>query len=132
MAVATQRFRCNQVFRGTVRRAARKRWSANESCDVDIEPPMVVDAQRSLDVRVKRFDQPRPVALREMLTEFEEFLGVPIRTEDQRIPPAQLDRTVTILLEDTTFGEVLKSVTEQAGLSFEIQDGEIVLIPSQE
>ncbi|WP_166820546.1 hypothetical protein [Thalassoroseus pseudoceratinae] len=102
------------------------------AADVAIEPAVVVDVQQALDVRVKRFDQPRPIAVREILTEFEEFLGVPIRTADPRIPPAQLDRTVTILLEDTTLGEILKSVTEQAGLSFEIQDGEIVLIPSQE
>ena len=100
--------------------------------EIPTEPPVRIDVRKSLDVRVKRFDQSRPIAVREMLHWFEEFIGVPIRTTDDRISPAQLDRTVTVLLNDTTFGEVLSSVTGQAGLSYQIQDNEIVLIPSQE
>ncbi len=97
-----------------------------------IEPPVRVDVRKSLGVRVSQFDQPRPVAIRELLFSLEEFVGVPIRTDDNRIEPAQLDRTVTVSLNDTTLGEILSTVTRQAGLSYLIQDDEIVLVPSQE
>ena len=96
------------------------------------ERPMQIDVRQSLDIRIVKFDQSRPIALREMLQWFEEYLGVPIRSEDERIPPMRLDRTVTVSLENTTFGEVLTSITQQAGLSYEIRDTEIVLTPIQE
>lgn len=86
------------------------------------EPPRKIDVAGQLSQPIVRFEQLRPVPLRELLVQIEELSGVPLRYADELTPDAApLDERVTISLQETTVGGVLEALLKQTGLTYEIE-----------
>lgn len=95
------------------------------------EPPKPIDVAAALKQPIRRFEQADPVPFRELLLQMEELVGVPIRADGPET--ADLDKLlevpVSATLERTTVGEILETVVEQVGLSYDIEADEIRLRP---
>jgi hypothetical protein len=84
-------------------------------------PP--VDVSAGLAQHIVRFEQAKPVPLQDVLNFLEELLGVSIRGDKHEIVDLDdvLQTPITVTLENTTVGEILKEVLAKAGLEFEVQ-----------
>lgn len=94
-------------------------------------PPQPVDVAAALKQPIRRFEQVRSVPFRELLLQMEELAGVPIRFDEQQITDIdkRFEEPVSVILEQTTVGEILQAVVEQVGLAYDIEATGIRLRP---
>lgn len=90
------------------------------------------DVEGALAVRVLRFTQSEPVPAFVLLQQLEELGGVPIDRSEIAASPAadQLQKTISISLSETTFGEILRAVLAELEMSFTAGPRGITLHPS--
>jgi len=91
----------------------------------------LLNVMAALDQPIQRFEQTKPVPLRELLLELEEMAAVPIHADPEQIPElaARLERRVTVQLENTTVGEILRAAVKNAGLTYEKKSDGVHLLP---
>jgi len=91
----------------------------------------LLNVMAALDQPIQRFEQAKPVPLRELLLELEEMAAVPIHADPEQIPElaARLERRVTVQLENTTVGEILRAAVKNAGLTYEKKSDGVHLVP---
>lgn len=82
-----------------------------------------------LNQAVARFDQTKPVAFVKLLDVLEDMVGVAIVWDLDRVDDEQLQKPVSMLLEQTTVGAILDAAIKQAKLQRRSADGKIVLEP---
>ncbi|MCX7419271.1 MAG: hypothetical protein NT013_07010 [Planctomycetia bacterium] len=82
-----------------------------------------------LKQKLARFDQTKPVQFIKLLDIFEDLAGVPIVWDLETVDDKQLQKTVTLKLQQTTVGETLDAVLKQVGLHKRIVEGRIELVP---
>lgn len=96
--------------------------------------PVVVklDIEAMLAQKLKSFETPaQPKSRREILELIEELLGAPIRYDADELGQKNLDRSISIDLENTTVGGVLKVLLDSAGWEYIVEDSGIRLRPRQ-
>lgn len=96
--------------------------------------PVVVklDIEAMLAQKLKSFETPaQPKSRREILELVEELLGAPIRYDADELGQKNLDRSISIDLENTTVGGVLKVLLDSAGWEYIVEDSGIRLRPRQ-
>lgn len=96
--------------------------------------PVVVklDLEAMLGQRLKSFETPaRLKSRREILELLEELLGAPIRYSAEELGEKNLDRPITIDLENTTVGGVLKVVLDSAGWEYIVEEKGLRIRPRQ-
>lgn len=111
---------------------------ARPALDEPIEVPIAVDEpdpprffiERSLQVSLRRFDQP-PVELRQALLTLEELIGSPFAWN---VPETDewdgiLEREVAVSQENTTVDAVLSEVLTSVGLKYRLEDEGIYIEP---
>ncbi len=82
-----------------------------------------------LKQKLARFDQAKPVPFVKLLDVLEDLAGVSIVWDLETVDDKQLQKTVTLKLQQTTVGEILDALLKQVGLSRHIADGRIELSP---
>ena len=88
---------------------------------VEIAPePPPFNVQRSLQQKIVRFEQTRPLPLRKLLFQWAELAAIPV--DISRVPAATLDQEFEFLLEDITLRELLDQFTSAAKLTAETSD----------
>lgn len=93
--------------------------------------PVVIDVESLLKQRLQKFSTGQPVSRTELIELVEEMLGAPIRYNREELGEKNLDRPVSIDLETTTVGGVLKALLEPAGWDYVIENNGIKLKPRQ-
>jgi len=92
-------------------------------------PPPKVDLSKTLAQRVLRFEQIKPVPLRDMLNSLEDLVAAPIRGDRNEIP--ELDELlltpVSAQLENTTVAAMLEAVLAPARLTYKVEGDAIHL-----
>ena len=91
----------------------------------DDVPP--IDIPKILNQAIIRYSQPRPVEAVVLLQQMEELIGLPIETT--AIPPDRLKRPVTIELEATTLGDILKKIANSVGAEPRVERNRLKLVP---
>jgi hypothetical protein len=98
----------------------------------DPEPPAPLDIPAALAVKIVKFEQTQNVPLKELLFQVEELAGVPIRLADNA--PANDDpvwnQDVSLRLNNTTVGDILKAVLEKAQLGYTMESDHIRIQPA--
>jgi hypothetical protein len=96
-------------------------------------PPEPIDVTAALSQPILRYQQKDAVSLRKQLMDVEEMAGVPIRFNDSERAEesALLDEPVSLLLENTTVGEILKGLLKQVHLEYELGFNEIRIVSSK-
>jgi hypothetical protein len=84
-------------------------------------PPPKVDVDAALSQKLVSFKQAKPVSRRELLELLQELLGIPVRYESTDLGISELDKKVTLELENPTVGQILKRVTEAAEWTIEVE-----------
>ncbi len=89
--------------------------------DIPTPKPIEYDINKALAQPILRFSQPEPVPFLRLLHQIEEMAAIPIDTTPVTDSPLadRLMQEVTLELEDTTVGEILETLVDQAGLKFE-------------
>lgn len=96
--------------------------------------PVVVklDVEAMLGQRLKSFETPaQPKSRREIIELLEELLGAPIRYAPDELGEKNLDRSISIDLENTTVGGVLKVLLDSAGWEYIVEDNGLRIRPRQ-
>jgi DNA-directed RNA polymerase subunit RPC12/RpoP len=96
--------------------------------------PVVVklDLEAMLGQRLKSFETPaQPKSRREIIELLEELLGAPIRYAPDELGEKNLDRSISIDLENTTVGGVLKVLLDSAGWEYIVEDNGLRIRPRQ-
>ncbi|HEY4261816.1 MAG TPA: hypothetical protein VGM98_16715 [Schlesneria sp.] len=96
--------------------------------------PVVVklDLEAMLGQRLKSFETPaQPKSRREIIELLEELLGAPIRYSPDDLGEKNLDRSISIDLENTTVGGVLKVLLDSAGWEYIVEDNGLRIRPRQ-
>jgi len=85
--------------------------------------PPEVDVAALLEQPIRRYELTKAVPLSDLLPELKELAAVPIHADVAANPGLadHLARRVSLQLDDTTVGEILRAFAEQAGLDLEIQ-----------
>ena len=86
------------------------------------EDEPLFDVAGALEFPIAKFVQTQPVSLLDMLYQWEEMAGIPIDATPLNDDPAAIDRLeqdVTLDLSNTTLGEILAELLEQAGLRYD-------------
>jgi hypothetical protein len=94
--------------------------------------PVVVklDLEAMLGQRLKSFETPaQPKSRREIIELLEELLGAPIRYTPDELGEKNLDRSISIDLENTTIGGVLKVLLDSAGWEYIVEDNGLRIRP---
>ncbi len=96
--------------------------------------PVVVklDLEAMLGQRLRSFETPaQPKSRREIIELLEELLGAPIRYAPDDLGEKNLDRSISIDLENTTVGGVLKVLLDSAGWEYIVEDNGLRIRPRQ-
>jgi hypothetical protein len=93
--------------------------------------PVVVkiDVDALLQQRLLQFEMKQPKSRQQMIELVEELFGAPIRYDRGELGGKNLDQTISISLEATTVGGVLKAILEPAGWEYVAEDTGIRLKP---
>jgi hypothetical protein len=99
------------------------RPTATKPAKAPAPPVPKIDVPRALAQRVVRFEQTKPVPLRDVLNWLEELATVPIRGDRHEIPDLEdlMQTPVTAQLENTTVAAVIQAVLASAGLTYQVQ-----------
>lgn len=103
--------------------------------DVPIAPDIPrIDVARQLAQPILEFAQEKPVEVRRLLQQVAEMSAVPVDSSAVEVDPwrERLERPVTLVLKQTTVGEILSAVMELSGLRTETIDGVIHILPPVE
>lgn len=92
---------------------------------------VVVDVESLLKQRLQKFSTSQPVSRAELLELVEEMLGAPIRYNREELGEKNLERPVSLDMESTTVGGVLKALLDPAGWEYVIENNGIKLKPRQ-
>ena len=96
-------------------------------------PPEPIDITAALSQPILKFQQQKAIPLRELLTLVEEMAGVPIRynstvsADESKL----LGELVSLQLEMTTVGEILRTLLKQVDLDYEIGFHEIRILSAK-
>ncbi|MBS0202782.1 MAG: STN domain-containing protein [Planctomycetes bacterium] len=93
--------------------------------------PVQIDIEALMKQRVQKITTDKPNTRQQMLELVEEMLGVPIRYNPEELGVQNLDRPVTIDLESTTVGGVLKALLDAANWEYVIEKNEVRIKPKQ-
>lgn len=104
----------------------------NVSQLVTPEPPQPVNVEAALAQPILRFEQKRSAPFEDLLLQVEEMAGVPVRFEKGRAhPPEEIaGRRVTLALENTTVGEILRALLKRVGLRYVVESDGIRIEPA--
>ncbi len=100
--------------------------------DTNLKPVPVavkIDVDALLKQRFQKIETNRPQSRLQMIELVEELLGAPIRYDRDELGEKNLERTITINLETTTLGGVLKVIVESAGWEYVVEDNGLRLKP---
>lgn len=89
--------------------------------------PVKIQVEELFKQPIKAFSTGKPLSREELIEVVEEMLGAPIRYDREKLGAKDLDRTVSITLEGTTVGGVLKALLDSAGWDYVIEDDGIRL-----
>ena len=91
----------------------------------------VIDVQAALDQPIREYRLSERVALRSVLVELEEMVGVPISIDSRHIEDAvtRLETPIRVSMKSTTVGGILKAALELVQLSFKIEKSGLLIIP---
>ena len=81
-----------------------------------------------LQQKIVRFEQPKPIPFVKLLDILEDLAGVPIVWDLETVDDKQLQKPVTLKLQETTVGEILDAILKQVSLERRIVDGRIELL----
>jgi hypothetical protein len=92
-------------------------------------PAPKVDVSAALAQRVVRFEQRKPVPMRDLLNSLEELVTVPIRGDQHEIHDLDdlMQTPVSLELENTTVAAILEAVLTPARLTFQVRADAIQL-----
>lgn len=90
------------------------------------EPPKV-DVRKQMEFPLTNYKQSKPISRRELLGTLQEILHAPIHYDTDELSAVGLDSTVTFDLENTTVGNVIKTVADGANWEMTIEDSGIRL-----
>ena len=88
-----------------------------------------IDVDARLQQRLLQFEMKQPKSRQQMIELVEELFGAPIRYNRGELGGKNLDQTISINLEATTVGGVLKAILEPAGWEYVVEDTGIRLKP---
>ncbi len=88
-----------------------------------------IDVDALLKQRFQKIETNRPQSRLQMIELVEELLGAPIRYDRDELGEKNLERTISINLETTTLGGVLKIIVESAGWEYVVEDTGLRLKP---
>ena len=88
-----------------------------------------IDVDALLKQRLQKFETNQPRSRLQMIELVEELLGAPIRYDRGELGEKNLERTISIDLESTTVGGVLKVIVEPAGWEYVVEDNGLRLKP---
>jgi hypothetical protein len=108
---------------------AAARPAAKKSSKPTPTPAPKVDLNAALGQRVVRFEQAKPVPLRDVLNVLEELVAVPIRGDRHEIDDLDdlLQTPVSLDLQNTTVAAILEAVLAPAKLTYHVQADAIQL-----
>lgn len=107
---------------------------ANQPAELPAAPvpaPVKVDVEALLAQRLQKFETSQPVSRKQIIELLEEMLGAPIRYDPEELGDKDLERRISIDLDTTTVGGVLKVVTDAANWEFIVEGNGIRLRPRQ-
>ena len=93
--------------------------------------PVKIDVEERLKQRLGGYVTGRPVSRQRLIEELEEMLGTPIRYDREELGEKNLERSVSINLNSTTVGGILKALLDSAGWDFVIEENGIRLTARQ-
>jgi hypothetical protein len=95
------------------------------------QPVPKIDLAVSLKQPIARFDQPRTKPLEDVLLSVAEMAGTRITFDAAELGPAaaRLSEPMALKLENTTVGDILRSLLRPAGLTFRIEGDHLRLMP---
>lgn len=95
-------------------------------------PPIISDEtiNARLNQKVASFDQSKPVPFIKLLDLLEDLAGVSIVWDLETVDDKQLQKSVSLKLQQTTVGAILDAVLKQVGLSRRVGNGQIELVPT--
>ena len=88
-----------------------------------------IDVDALLKQRLQKFETNQPRSRLHMIELVEELLGAPIRYDRGELGEKNLERTISIDIENTTVGGVLKAIVESAGWEYVVEDNGLRLKP---
>lgn len=96
-------------------------------------PPIISDEtiNARLNQKVASFDQSKPIPFIKLLDLLEDLAGVPIVWDLETVDDKQLQKSVSLKLQQTTVGAILDAVLKQVGLSRRVGNGQIELVPTE-
>ena len=89
--------------------------------DPSRKPPEKIDVEGKMAQKIVAYKQPA-VLRRDLIEALQEQLGVPIRFDRDELGSEKLDEKVAFELENTTIGDVIRSVADRAGWQVLIED----------
>ncbi len=100
---------------------AASRPAAKKPAKVPTPPALKINVPAALAQRIVRFEQVKPVPLREILNWMEDL--VPIHGDRHEIPDLDdlMQTPISLQLENTTVGGLLEAVLAPAGLKYQVQ-----------
>ncbi|HET6323959.1 MAG TPA: DUF1559 domain-containing protein [Planctomycetaceae bacterium] len=106
---------------------AASRPAAKKPAKVPAAPAPKINVPAALAQRVVRFEQVKPVPLRDVLNWMEDL--VPIRGDRHEIPDLDdlMQTPISLQLENTTVGALLEAVLAPAGLKYRVQPDAVQL-----
>lgn len=101
---------------------ARPDLPAADEPTVPAVPPRI-DVEAALNQPIVRFELATAAPLRDLLLELEELAAVPIHYDPEKVAglDERLRKPVSIKVENTTVGEILRSLLRQAELEIDIE-----------
>ena len=71
-----------------------------------------------------------PIKLRQVLREVGQLGGVDLRIDKSVVGDSRLEQTVQLDLKKTSAGEILDAALESTGLTHQIHDGYVLIVPT--
>ena len=93
--------------------------------------PVRIDVEELMKQRFLKITTDKPNSRQQMIELVEEMLGVPVRYDRDELGEKNLERPVSIDLEATTVGGVLKALLDSAGWEYVIEKNELRIKPKQ-
>ncbi len=91
--------------------------------------PVAINVEARLGQQIAEYHTLQPVALKTLLDEIEELVGLPIHAPDEIDLDEALETPVSVRLSATTVGGILTAILEEAGLSYSQEDDGIRIHP---
>jgi hypothetical protein len=96
-----------------------------------VSAPVRIDVEELMKQRFLKITTDKPNSRQQMIELVEEMLGVPVRYDREELGEKNLERPVSIDLEATTVGGVLKALLDSAGWEYVIEKNELRIKPKQ-